>query len=476
MSRTVACLAVLLAALPAAAQTSNGEPLRFTLHPAALPKPSLKYRLLPGRDEEEPGNAATLYYRSEAMYVENKPLLLDVQGGAWSTWAEMPLKDLPLNDIRAHLGSAEPLLREVDRGATLRDGDWQLDRRPEGIGLLLPELQGFRGVGVVLAVRARYEIARGHYAEAVAALRSGYAMARRIARGPTLIHDLVGLAIANILDKQLETLVQQPGSPNLYWSLTVLPRPFADLGPAVQNETEWLEVMWPALKRLEAGPMTTEQLQALRRDVNKTLGQFNIIRAPASEGLTQWWADMRAYPEAWRGLREDGYTTEQLEAMPAFQVIAAWAYRDYRHAYQEYVKWLVVPEFGREKGYREAGEHLRRASERLDQAVLSGGVLTKLGFGPSPFEKVFEAAHRTDRRFAFLRGIEAIRLYAVEHDGKLPPSLDVITQVPVPADPITGRPFDYEVKGDTAKLKLPLRGGEKALPGQTTVYELTMQR
>ena len=476
MSRTLACLAVLLAALPAAAQTQNGEPLRLTLHPAALPTPSLKYRLLPDREEQGPGNAATLYYRSEAMFFDNKPLLLDVQGGAWDVWAEMPLMDLPLNDIRGHLDSAAPLLREVDRAASLRDCDWQLDRRPEGIALLIPDVQGFRGVGRVLAVRVRYEIARGHYAEAVAALRSGYAFAHRIAAGPTLIHDLVGIVIAHFLDKQLETLVQQPDAPNLYWALTVLPRPFADLGPAVLNETEWLEAMWPVLKRLDQGPMTTEQLVAFRRDIDRTLESFNLVRRPVAEKAVQWWEDMRAYPEAWRGLRERGYTTAQLEAMPAFQVIALGAYRDYRDAWQECVKWLAVPQFGREKGYHEASKQLQRASERLDQCVLTGGVLVKLGFGPPVFQKVFAAVHRTDRRFAFLRCVEAIRLYAAHHGGKLPASLGDITEVPVPVEPITGRPFEYEMKGDTAKVKLPLRPGEEAPPGQTAVYELTMQR
>jgi hypothetical protein len=475
VSRTLACLTVLLAALPAAAQTANGEPLRLTLHPAALPRQSLKFSLLPGRDEQEPGNAATLYYRSEAMYVDNKPLLLDVKGGAWDTWAEMPLKDMPLDAIRGHLDSAAPVLREVDRAALLRDCDWQLSRRPEGIGLLIPEVQGFRELVRVLAVRARYEIARGRYAEAVAALRSGYALNHRLAAGPTLIHVLVGLAMTAVLDKQLETLVQQPGAPNLYWSLTVLPRPFADLGPALQNETEELEDMWPALKRLDRGPMTTEQLLAFRRDIEKSLNVFNVRRAPAAESLAQWWYDAQAYPEAWRGLREQGYPTAQLEAMPAFQVIALWAYREYRQAWQEYAKWIAVPQFGREKGYREAGRRLQRATERLDQCVLTGGLLVKVGVGPPPYDKVLAAGHRIDRRFAFLRCVEALRLYAANHDGKLPASLDEITEVPVPVEPVTGRPFEYEVKGDTAKLKLPLRPGEQAPPGQTTVYELTMQ-
>jgi hypothetical protein len=54
--------------------------------------------------------------------------------------------------------------------------------------------------------------------------------------------------------------------------------------------------------------------------------------------------------------------------------------------------------------------------------------------------------------------IEAIRMAAAENGGKLIESLDK-SAVPVPANPFTGKPFSYQVSGDTAVItsELPAR-------------------
>jgi len=96
MARIVTGLiAFLTLGLTAWAQPQPGEPIPLTLHPAAPPKPSLKYRLLPDRREQQPGNAATLYYRALAMFAENQALLKEIQCEYWGAWRSMPLKELP---------------------------------------------------------------------------------------------------------------------------------------------------------------------------------------------------------------------------------------------------------------------------------------------------------------------------------------------------------------------------------------------
>jgi hypothetical protein len=62
------------------------------------------------------------------------------------------------------------------------------------------------------------------------------------------------------------------------------------------------------------------------------------------------------------------------------------------------------------------------------------------------------AAHKIDRQIDALRVVEAIRNYAAGHNSRLPESLDKITEVPVPNDPFTGKPFHYEVKDGVATL------------------------
>ncbi len=92
-------------------------------------------------------------------------------------------------------------------------------------------------------------------------------------------------------------------------------------------------------------------------------------------------------------------------------------------------------------------------------------------------QKVVAASIRTDRRIATLRCIEAIRIYAAAHDGKLPTALDAITEVPIPVDPMTGKAFTYRVSGERATLYAPPPPGEKAIPHNNVLnYELTIRR
>ncbi len=65
------------------------------------------------------------------------------------------------------------------------------------------------------------------------------------------------------------------------------------------------------------------------------------------------------------------------------------------------------------------------------------------------------AGVRCERQLDLLQCIEAIRLYAATHDGAFPPSLEAITEAPVPLDPATGKPFEYKAEGATATLTAP---------------------
>jgi hypothetical protein len=57
-----------------------------------------------------------------------------------------------------------------------------------------------------------------------------------------------------------------------------------------------------------------------------------------------------------------------------------------------------------------------------------------------------------EQQIAMLRHVEALRLYAAEHGGKVPASLGDIA-VPLPDDPFTGKPFVYEADGMTAHIR-----------------------
>jgi hypothetical protein len=77
---------------------------------------------------------------------------------------------------------------------------------------------------------------------------------------------------------------------------------------------------------------------------------------------------------------------------------------------------------------------------------------------------------RLDRRVAALRAVEALRLHAAAHDGRLPNSLDPVKAVPVPDDPMTGKPFPYRREGESAVLTGP------ASPPFRLVYRITIRK
>ena len=72
---------------------------------------------------------------------------------------------------------------------------------------------------------------------------------------------------------------------------------------------------------------------------------------------------------------------------------------------------------------------------------------------------VKRAEIRVPRQFAALQVIEAIRLHAAA-TGKLPKSLQEITVVPVPPNPIDRQSFPYSVYGNQAFLDMPILADE----------------
>jgi hypothetical protein len=89
---------------------------------------------------------------------------------------------------------------------------------------------------------------------------------------------------------------------------------------------------------------------------------------------------------------------------------------------------------------------------------------------------MYTASTRIDRRIAALRCVEALRLHAAAHDGKLPASLADVKEVPIPADPMTGKSFAYKVDGDTATISAGAPDGEEPTAHNTLIYELTLRK
>ncbi len=80
---------------------------------------------------------------------------------------------------------------------------------------------------------------------------------------------------------------------------------------------------------------------------------------------------------------------------------------------------------------------------------------------------------RLDRNIAVLQCVEALRLYAGTSEGKFPKELSNITEVDVPGDPVTDKPFVYSLTGSKAVLKGPAPKGARA--EEALRYELNLK-
>jgi hypothetical protein len=101
--------------------------------------------------------------------------------------------------------------------------------------------------------------------------------------------------------------------------------------------------------------------------------------------------------------------------------------------------------------------------------ILAGLLLPAVG-------KVQFATVRLQRRIDALRIVEALRLHAALHEGKLPEKLSDITDVPIPPDPASGKPFDYKLEAGKATLTAPAPAGEKPNQSNFLRYEITLKK
>jgi len=77
-------------------------------------------------------------------------------------------------------------------------------------------------------------------------------------------------------------------------------------------------------------------------------------------------------------------------------------------------------------------------------------------------DRVLKQMNHVDRKIAALQSIEALRHYAASHNGKFPNELSDVTEVPVPIDPVTQKPFIYRRAGSKAALEAAASKGAKA--------------
>jgi hypothetical protein len=440
----------------------------LTVSPARAPVPALKYRLYPSVTERKEGNAVPMYLRfaHERSDAQKKALSEKTE-----EWVALPAEKLPLAEMKEFLAGHRYNLRQLELGARRKTADWSyaLDSGSP-IEILLPDAQEMRKLSGLLVVKARVEIAEGHYADAVHTLETAFSFSQQVNEGTFLINSLVAIAGALRCSDAVLELIERPDSPNLYWALTVLPRPLIDLRKNLEYEQGMLEMQFPDLKDLDRERSPEEwnaSLIRVRKEVERIAHLDRSFEAKPGIGPTDPAAKSPDLPTARKYLTETvAIPAAKVEAMPPAQVLLLYI-SNYFHEYRDDIfKGEYLP-------FPEGWPISHTAAERLKSVPeTEAGVLVR-AFLPA-IQKVRLSQARIERKLAALRVIEALRMHAAANDGQLPDKLDQVKVVPVPNDPGTGKPFLYERDGKTATLIGRIPG--EALNTTGLRYQLTIRK
>ena len=460
MNPPVRCL-TLLAALAFLLPGANAqeepavEVVELSLHPAMPPRAALEHRLLPSYLNMTRGNAAPLYSKAALALSQTNS-----HEELWNNvcqWLESPPDELPREQVRETLAKFSGALEQIEIASRRTHCHWELPiwEADNPYEILLPELQGCRNLARLVALKVRLAIAEGDLAEAVHWLQNGFALGRHVADHSTLIGGLVGIAISGMMADQLEGLIQLPHAPNLYWSITSLPTPLVDLRGALELESVAVYLLLPQFASVKTKKYAPGQWEALF-DEEETIAKLAALLGTAQDDGSHRKEEVKLFyhkilteglPTLKRELIQRGHAQEELERMPASQVVVLHTAETFDEMRDDVFKWFPLPYWQAHQGIEAARARLiGGAGPKTPGAALAQVVLPALG-----------ACHArqtwSESHVAALRLVEAIRLYAAAHDGRLPTSLDDVTEVPIPVNPFTGQPFEFRLEGKTALVE-----------------------
>jgi hypothetical protein len=418
----------------------------------------LRYRLLPELKEMNPGNPIQNYMR---CMLEQEAFFFDKEEfERRDKLLAMPIKELAAPQFQEYGRHA---LDQADRAARLDCPDWQilLKLRTDGFYTLLPEVQQLRSLARALQVRFRAEVARGAFDDAIRTAKTMFAMARHLGDHPTYIGNLVGIAIAAVTIAPLEEMLEQPGCPNLYWALTTLPQPLvrADKGA----EGEQMSLVWVFRDLDDTAPMSADRIKKFCGEIDKALNDEKPKKP--GEDLASWLAarakDQAVVSAARRRLTESGLKAELVARLPAEQAILLDEKRECAVRFDDVTKTMILPIWQMEAM---AARHPKpeKSPAKFADALLPSTAAVRLAHG------------RIEQRLALLRTVEALRMHAAEHKGTFPANLAEVV-VPLPDDPVTGKPFRYDRKDGVAHLRGSPPAGRENDVFFNIHYELVLQ-
>jgi hypothetical protein len=458
----------------------TGDKVLFpvTLSPSTYLKPVSKSYLLPEYSEIQPGSKIQGFLK---CFMEQQIFFGQEQELKRDKFLQMKMADLPKN-VREECGVNNGVAYNpqytnfmvmMDRAARYSRTEWNewFDLRKDGVYFLLPEVQKLRSLASVLRLRMRGEIKNHEFERAIATARTLFGLAKGLEEHPTLIGNLVGMAIATICLNAIEEMIQEPGCPNLFWAFVDMPKNVIDTRHGISGERLLITAQIESLTKAQR-VLTDEEVESVIKYVEElvkfpsTTGPDNAIDKVLSQPRVRYAlfaSDIKRVEDARKRIVATGVPESVVKKFPPLQVILHDDHLEYEILRDEVLKWVNLPLYQARVGNAE--------SEMLIKARRKEAILGPLAVAAS--WSVQQARERINQRVAYLRTMEAIRLHAYENKGQLPAKLSDI-KLPLCDDPVSGKPFTYSVAGDVATLtgENPNRGN----PRTNRVYEVRIRK
>ncbi len=430
------------------------EQIQLSVHAAALPTPAMRFHFLPDLVDQTEGNAALLYLNAAQQVAIARAGDASRQADdekIWR-WIATPIAELPIGEVQGLLNRYAGAMNQMRLAARRDRCDFDPPFRTEGFRTLLPYLVDARALARLACLGARVKMARGDFDGAVADLSLPIAQSGHLNEGqPILIQLLVAASCGQLAIDQVQTMMALEHSPNLYWALGDVPSPLANVRGIMQMERAGAYFSIPQLKDARAGKLTAEQWRAALNTMTEIRGGLHSYGQPGGAAqLNAMLVAVKEYPAAKQYLLEQKFSSSQIEAMSATQVLGLYHVGEFEYWTQELDKSLTLP-------YWQALPLISRTEEQMRQRT-SDSPWSLLGtFAPEIKTSLTNLA-RADRRIALLRTVEAVRAYAAEHDGQVPARLEDLRDTPAPLDPMTGQKFKYQTDGQLVTIEGPAMG------------------
>lgn len=452
---------------------------KLTLSPAAAPQPVSKTYLLPEYRDELPGEKLSGFMK---CFMEQQTFFNNENSLKREEWNKLPLDLLP-KDMRTQAGlmggmgyspkyATMPVM--LDQAARFNRLEWNdyTNFRHDGAFALLPEIQGLRMLAQVLAVRFRGEVSNGEFERAFVTAKTLFGLGKMLEQHPTMIGNLVGIAILQIGLNCVQEMMAQPGCPNLYWAFADLPTPLLSIRRGVEGERMFLTTQLNSLHDRER-PLTPSELDKQMIYIEELIN-IEVEKTPFAKALSgpkvrytmQAGDEPRMTAARVRLTEQAGIPAKTVRLYSPLQVAMADDLLQFEIYRDEITKWANIPYF-QASGLKADDEKMKSLKSKL---VLAPMLMASVA-------KVKVAETRLTQKVAYLRTLEALRLHAHKHGGILPKTLAEI-ELLLPNDPYTGKPFDYELKGDVAFLKGSDTFGAFSPTGKaySVEYEIRMRK